>query len=257
MTEPEDGLASGLLEDKELLAMASELARSAGVLINRERYAAEVMETQRRDIKLNLDKQVESHIIAGLASSGIPILCEESGWIGKPSATYWAVDGLDGTVNLHYGLPFAAVSIALVRDASPILGAIYDFTHDEMFSGAIGLGVSLNGRPVTISRNNAVEQALLLTALATRGKFDPETLGNFGQRLGRWRKVRMLGSAALSLAYVASGRADACEIEGIMIWDVMAGIALVRAAGGYAVCSAGFDSVVDVIATNGKITFEG
>lgn len=251
--------AASIFYDKEemgrMLASAKLAAHKAGSFIKEAKDTASIVEMSRRDIKLDLDRKAEEIIVSSLATK-FPILCEETGWIGDMSSGYWVVDGLDGTVNLYYGIPMASVSIGFVYDDQPVIGVVYDFIHDEMFSGMVGDGVAVNERSVEVSRTDSVDQALLLTALATKGNFDSSTLSEFGQRLGQWRKVRMLGSAALSLAYVASGRADACEITNIMEWDVMAGLALVRAAGGSISAKPLGSDMLDIYASNGLIAAE-
>jgi len=242
----------------EHLALAIEAARQAGAFLNQLKRGngLEITEATRRDIKLNADREVEEIIRRELGNS-LPILGEEAGWRGQAgNAVYWIVDGLDGTVNFLRDIPIAAVSIALVRDGKPVLGVVHDFLRDELFAGVVGSGATLNGGPIQVSQNAEPAAALLLTAVATSRDFGDAALAAFGVSLGRWRKVRMLGSAAISLAYVAAGRADACELAGIMEWDVAAGIALVRAAGGAAVSSATVQAhVVDIYAHNGHLAF--
>jgi myo-inositol-1(or 4)-monophosphatase len=157
-------------------------------------------------------------------------------------------------VNFLADIPLACVSIALVREGRSDLGVVFDFLHDEMFAGAVGRGATLNGARITVSATADPGAALLLSAVATRRDFAPDAMAAFGAGLARWRKVRMLGSAALSLAYVAAGRADACELAGIFEWDVAAGLALVEAAGGVTRAEpAGPGHVVDIYAHNGAL----
>jgi len=243
----------------ERLASAIQAARKAGAFLIslKRRNGIEITESTRRDIKLNADREVEEIIKRELGGS-LPILGEESGWSTENArdSAYWIIDGLDGTVNFLQDIPIAAVSIALIRDGEPVLGVVHDFLHDELFAGGVGAGATLNGHPIHVSNTAEPAAALLLSAVATKRDFGDAALATFGVSLGRWRKVRMLGSAAISLAYVAAGRADACELAGIMEWDVAAGIALVRAAGGAAVfATAGQPHVVDIYAHNGHLAF--
>ena len=122
-----------------------------------------------------------------------------------------------------------------------------------MFSGILGLGSRLNGSPIEVSNNTDVSKALLLTALSTKSEFSVPSLFEFVQGLGKWRKVRMLGTAALSMAYLAAGRADACQIKDIMFWDVAAGIAIVNAAGGRVVTEFSESHILDIDADNGLL----
>ncbi len=237
----------------DYLETARSAAKAAGCFLRTSERSI-VVENARRDIRLDSDSKSEQIIFTHLGSD-FSILSEEHGWVGGEATCYWVVDGLDGTVNYHHSIPLTAVSIGLVINREPVLGVVYDFFHNEMFSGCVGHGVTLNGKSVCVSQIDSVESALLLTALATKRVFDESVLESFGRKLGRWKKVRMLGSASLSLAYVASGRADACEIEGIMDWDVAAGVALVRAAGGVVLCNSIDNHVNDVHANNGCFKF--
>jgi myo-inositol-1(or 4)-monophosphatase len=143
------------------------------------------------------------------------------------------VDPLDGTFNFSRGLPIAAVSIGLCRGTQPILGVIYDFMHDELFSGVVGIGATCNGKSIVVSGITNPAQGALATGLPVTRSYKPEDLQGFLLRAQTFKKIRMLGSAAISLASVACGRLDAYEEESIMLWDVIAGVAIVQAAGGF------------------------
>nr|WP_294566316.1 inositol monophosphatase family protein [uncultured Rhodopila sp.] len=245
------------MRESDLLDLAVDAARCAGRLIAATLAGggSPVLQSSARDLKLAVDLQAEAIIRERLRRSGIAVLGEENGWAGEGESPElcWIVDGLDGTVNVHYGIPFAAVSIALSRLGQPELGVVYDFHRDEMFSGRVGLGAFCNGVPVSVSNVASRRCGLLLSAIATKMDASPDRLATFAAGLGQWKKIRMLGSAALSLAYVAAGRADACELASIMLWDVAAGVALVRAAGGSAgIAAGGEEHVVDVFAHNGQ-----
>lgn len=191
----------------------------------------------RRDIKLAADRAAEAVILDYLtAETGMPALSEEAGEVGGApvNGLRWVVDPLDGTANYSRGIPLFCVSIALECEGEPVLGVIHDLSREETFSGTVGLGARLNGAPISVSRNADPARSIFATGLPARRDFSAESLGDFGRSLARWQKVRLLGSAALSLAYVAAGRCDAYAEQSIMPWDVAAGIALVRAAGGKA-----------------------
>lgn len=220
------------------LALARDVACEVGKHLreNQESLSATQAEIG-RDIKAVGDKEAETRIIARLHDeSPFPVFSEEAGWVQNRPAdsgeAYWIVDPLDGTYNYTRGIPIATVSIALVRDLDPLAGVVFDFHRDEMFSGAPEMGARVNETPMQVSDITDPSQASLNTGLPVRADFTPEAMAAFGAELGRWRKVRMLGSAALSLAYVAAGRADLYREDQIMFWDVAAGIALVRATGG-------------------------
>jgi myo-inositol-1(or 4)-monophosphatase len=220
-----------------MAGLASTAARKAGQSL-RSRIAEwnHVTSNKPRDIKLGADRQSEEIILAILrGDSNFPVLSEETGETGNPDPQgyRWIVDPLDGSVNYRYGLPLACVSIALWRDTIPCCGVVYDFWRDELFHAAAGFGTFLNGQPTRVTATTCQDQAIIATGFPANRDFADDALRMFLSTLQRFRKVRLLGSAALSLAYVASGRVDAYYEEDIMLWDVAAGLTLVNSAGGY------------------------
>ncbi len=184
-----------------------------------------------RDIKLRADREAENIVLDTLRTgAGWPILSEESGQIGEIGAAgpYWVVDPLDGTYNYFRGVPLCCVSVALCAGEQPLFGCIFDFNRNEMFTGGPGRPLLCNGAPLV----SAPGAELLATGLPRKGDFSADRLARFGPHVAGWKQVRLIGSAALSLAWVAAGRFDAYEEAGILWWDVAAGVALVRAAGG-------------------------
>lgn len=218
------------------LAIAEDAAREAGALLrDMARGPRVVLDASGRDIKMAADRETEAQILARLAPSGYTVLAEEGGAQGEVSETepLWVVDPLDGTMNFSRGIPFYCTSIALMVGEEPVLGVVHDPLRAETFSGLAAGGCWLNGTPVQVSTVTDPAQAVLATGLPTFGDYSEAHLTEFALRLGRFKKVRMLGSAALMLASVAAGRVDAYGEDNIMLWDVAAGLALVRGAGGY------------------------
>lgn len=218
------------------LALAEEAARAAGAYLREAitRPRVVLLETG-RDIKLEADRMAEARILEVLKSSPYGVLAEESGAHDlRAQEPAWIVDPLDGSLNFQRGVPICAVSIALARGDEPLLGVIYDFNRDEMFSGIVGEGAWLNGAPMRVSEVREQSKAILTTGFPTNRDYSDASLLEFVQHIQRFKKVRLLGSAALMLAYVACGRYEAYAEDNIMYWDVAAGLALVRAAGGCA-----------------------
>lgn len=227
--------------DGEWLALAERAARAAGqFLANSPRRDATVIAETVRDIKLQADRAAEDLIVDILAEgSRIPIVAEERS-ADVPAlpagGLRWIVDPLDGTMNYLQGIPFCCVSVALWSGEEPLAGVVYDFDRDEMFSALVGAGAWLNGSAVHV-RSAPPERAVLCTGFPAGTDFTPTAVSRFVGQVGKFRKIRLLGSAALSLAYVAAGRADVYFERNIRIWDVAAGLAIVRAAGGEFVCA--------------------
>jgi len=218
-------------QEFELAKTAAKIAGECLRKINR----SDILSDSGRDIKHQADIDSEQLIIETLQTLNHPVLAEESGEHGifSEDAPYWVIDPLDGTLNYSYTIPLCCVSIALWKQDTPILGVIYDFIHDELFTGIVGQGAWCNEKPIIVNKTTEFNQAILATGFPVNRDFSDQAIQNFVKQIQAFKKVRLLGSAALSLAYVAYGRIDAYKEENIMFWDVAAGIALVKAAGGF------------------------
>lgn len=222
---------------KKLLALAESAARETGAILRTGGDKSVSLNTA-TDVKLAADVNSETLVRERLAATGLPIIGEELG--GDPAlydaagtALYWVVDPLDGTFNYQRGQPLTCVSIGLMRGSEPVLGVIFNFNADEMFSGLVGEGIFLNGRKIVPAWATEISQACLMTGFPALADKSPEALAPFIAEVGKFKKIRMIGTAALAVAYVACGRADVYQEQGTNLWDIAAGIALVKAAGGF------------------------
>ena len=219
------------------LDLAKRAAKTAGDRLKQERsLPQEILDDAGRDVKLRADREAESSILGILTSeSAFPILTEETGLHGsiQTGGPIWIVDPLDGTVNYSRGLPIFCVSIGLWLDDQPLLGVVYDVLHEGMFSGVVGVGAWRNERSIHVSKIASPTSAIIATGFPVNRDFEAQSLKRFMTFLQEFKKVRLLGSAALSLAYLAAGGVDAYAEEDIMFWDVAAGVAIVSAAGGW------------------------
>lgn len=260
-----------LKEKERLLHLAESTALLAGeCLKNRREDWRSLKSASGHDVKIQADRASEELILECLAVSNIPLFCEESGAVsvekekqrkdGKPDLI-WIIDPLDGTLNYHQGIPLSCVSIALYNKAKPVLGVVFDFNHGDLFSGLVGSGAWLNHRPIQPSQVTEISNAVLCTGFPVNTDFSSPALSRFIVGIQHFRKVRLLGSAALSLCYVACGRVDVYREDNIMFWDVAAGLALVQSAGGTVkVRNLGhLGSPVNVVAANSllEIDFDG
>ncbi len=223
----------------DMLEIAVQAAETAGNYLNRaSEDVIEVLAEPDRDIKLKADIESEHIILAILKDqSDYSILSEEAGLINSSDSDSdsdycWIVDPLDGSFNYSRGNNLCCVSIGLWKSNMPILGVIYNFKQDELFTGVVGEGACLNGKPISVNKDITTEKAVYATGLPLSSDFSKNSLEKFGAELGQYGKIRMIGSAALSLAYVACGRFDIYHEKKIKIWDVAAGLAIVKTAGG-------------------------
>ena len=227
-------------DQKAALRVAVAAARAAGGLMRRCFHEPKkVNKSTPHDIKLELDVQCQRLIERRLRAAfpGIAVLGEE-GVVGDPHAeSRWVVDPIDGTVNFTYGIPHACVSIALQvrrppREFATVIGVVYDPFCDELWTAVRGQAARLNGRITRVSRRTRLEETILTLGFAKHRRSLNAMLPMFNRLVHRVRKIRIMGSAALALTYVASGRMDAYLESGIRLWDIAAGGLILECAGG-------------------------
>jgi myo-inositol-1(or 4)-monophosphatase len=247
------------MEWRELLDTAEAVAREAGGILKEGAGNLRKVEFQdTRDVKLRADVASEELIREQLGKAfSYPVYGEEMGGdesLRQRDEPYWVVDPLDGTYNYLRGSNLCAVSIGLMRGETPVLGVIYDFNSDVCFSGYVGEAFRVNGAAVTPSWAEDVGQAALATGFPAGMDRSADRMQAFLERIAPFKKVRMVGSAALALAFVAGGTYDVYFEESIRLWDVAAGLALVKAAGGaiqMSPCASGKAMAYDVWAGKG------
>ena len=216
----------------ELKVLAVDAARQAGDFLNQNKLEKkEVYKEEGRDIKLVIDQDTEKLIRARLLETNIPILGEEYG--GEiTDERYWVIDPIDGTANYFRGLDECCVSIALMEGNEALIGVVYNFNNNQMYTAIKDHGAFLNNTKISVSKIVSKSKASITTGFPASETI--ESSMNFLEDLKGWKKVRMFGSAALSCAYVASGKCDYYAEKGVYLWDIAAGICLVKEAGGCA-----------------------
>lgn len=237
------------------LSLAKKAALSAGKILLNDNLINETFSSD-KDIKLCADLKAEEIIREILfAESTYPILAEESGKSNeKLGDVYWIVDPLDGTANYARSIPISAISICLINQLEPILGVIYDFNNDNLYEGSKASHALLNDKQIKVSKINNPKSGVLITGLPNDTDYSDEALTKMIKDFQSWRKVRMLGSAAIASAYIASGKADVYKEKNSYIWDVAAGAAIVEAAGGdISISNQNENFQVDVFFSNGLI----
>jgi myo-inositol-1(or 4)-monophosphatase len=210
-------------------------ARAAGDLLRKSFHQPlRVNAKEKHDIKLEIDVQTQQ-LITDLLLKNFPhhALYGEEGIVGDQTSEFqWVVDPLDGTVNYYYGIPHFCVSIALRCQGEIIVGVIYDPMRDEMWAVQKGGKPKLNDRVFRVSERTELHEAVISVGLSKTGVTIESGLPLLQTMAHRARKCRLMGSAALDMAYVACGRFDAYIEQGISLWDVAAGWILIESAGG-------------------------
>ena len=223
------------MDINELLKIAKTAAKDAGNHLA-SFHNTKVDKEEGHDIKLRADKEAEQIILDQLIPTGITILSEECGLLpAGDSNYYWIIDPLDGSLNYLHGLPICCVSIALWQgEDSPLFGVIYDFIHHRLYTGIVGGEATCNGTPIHVSSTSDKSRSIITTGFPVYMKHDEEELARFIRSLQDYKKVRLIGSAALSCAMVAQGSVETYHEHSIAWWDVAAGVAITLAAGGHA-----------------------
>lgn len=240
------------------LDLAKEAAIESGkLLIENKKKLNKRLKSNNKDTKLIADIKAENlikEII--LKKSRYPILAEESGKsVEDLGNTFWVIDPLDGTANYSRGIPLCCVSIGLVRDMKALLGVIYDFNNNDIYVGNSHTKIStLNNEKIFVSDYKKKSDGVLVTGLPVNSDYSDTSLKKTIDDMQLWKKIRMIGSAAMASCYVASGRAEMYKEKGVYIWDILAGAAIVESAGGIADISNVRDNFqVDVVFSNSYI----
>ena len=242
--------------DKELSTAKKASLQSAKLLINQKKLVNDVISNEGRDIKLRADIESENIIKKYLKdNSDLPILAEESGANEDLGSSFWVVDPLDGTSNYSRDFPICCISIALIHENKIILGVINDFNRNIIFEGSTETPAMMNSKPISVSGISDKTKATLATGLPAKGSYKDEAMLALAKEFTQWKKIRMIGSAAMSCAYVASGQFDQYQENGIFLWDIAAGLAIIKAAGGnyHYKSYDDYKFKVDVIANNNCI----
>ena len=268
------------------LRCAVQASHAAGKLMRANlRSTKKINAATQHDIKLELDVRCQKSIERSLlrAYPGIPILGEE-GIVGDPEAPVrWVVDPIDGTVNFTYGIPHACVSIALQQKVpysvfripcSPrraaqdgtrnteydsgrfhsLVGVVYDPFTDELWTAIRGGPARLNGKVIKVSRRAKLSEAIVALGFAKQHYTLGKMLPTFNGLIHRVRKIRIMGAAALSLVYVATGRMDAYVEYGLRLWDIAAGGLIIECAGGdFWSRAVNGEYTYEIVASNGRL----
>lgn len=220
-----------------MLTIAIRAARSAGDLINRAADNAgklQIKQKGRNDYASEVDYRAEQEVIR-IIHTAYPdhaILAEESGEHGG-NDYIWIIDPLDGTTNFLHGFPQYSVSIALKHKGKIEVAVVYDPLRDELFSASRGGGAMLNNRRIRVTRQSTLRGSLLGTGFPFKKQQHLEPYLNMFRALCTDSAgIRRTGSAALDLAYLATGRLDGFWEIGLHQWDIAAGVLLIQEAGG-------------------------
>jgi myo-inositol-1(or 4)-monophosphatase len=201
------------------------------------------------------------------ARPGWGLIMEEGGVIApeEPEGPCWIIDPLDGTTNYLHGIPHYAISIAAIdmplkKGGKLVAAGIFDPMRNEFFFAEPGKGAFLNDRRIRVSGRRDVQDSVFATGIPFKGRGDDELHRIFKAELGEVMAetsgVRRFGAAALDLAWIAAGRYDGFWEHQLSLWDIAAGVLIVREAGGFVSDFASRDRALqsgDIVAANPHI----
>lgn len=242
------------------LEVAVAAARAAEKVLMEQRGRVRVeYKADHRDLVTAADREAEAAVIDVLhgAFPEHGILGEESDEIPTRDGHRWLVDPLDGTTNYAQGLPLFATSIGLEKDGQLLVGVIHAPVLKETYTAVRGYGALCNGRPIHVSATDTLQQSLLVTGFAhDMGGGRRKNVARMDKLIRETRGVRMLGSAAINLAFVAAGLLEAYWAPNNEAWDVAGGALIVAEAGGKVTDMAGGPLDLyrpELLATNGLV----
>ena len=241
--------------DTDRYNIAIEAVRACGDLLLREAGKFDDVAEFAHDVKLSQDRSSEAIILAAIERSfpGDGFLSEERGAKNSSSGFHWVIDPLDGTMNYFRNIPQSCISVACLDRGEHIIGIVYDFLKDELFTAQQGTGAFLNEKPIRVSSVATLGKATIAYGLMKGEeeiRIGMEFLSSFVPRV---RKVRLMGAAALDLCYVACGRFDLFVEFNLKPWDTAAGRLIITEAGGdYR--EEPFGELTKNLATNGILT---
>ncbi len=244
---------------KELLQSAKEAALIGGIVLKenfKKVKEGNIEEKAEKDFVSYVDKTSEERIREFL-SKKYPhhtVVGEEEGASGQGEEYLWFIDPLDGTKNYIAGFPIFGVSVGLVREGEPLVGAVYLPAFDTLFYAAKGLGAFKNGKPISVGETRNIRYSVIAYGFPSRAHRDLDTYWKiFKEIFDKAAAMRRPGAAAVDLCFVAEGSFGGLTEFELNPWDVAAGIVILKEAGGDYHLTKGLSRRTDIIASNGRL----
>ena len=249
-----------MTDDAELFDFSRKVVLEAAALFrtfvkaDAKRIVAESLD--HRETKFSADIRLNEFLLGRLESTALQVLSEEAELphSGKLQGRFWVLDPLDGSVNYARGSGAYGISLALMDGLTPEFGIVYRLDAPAMYAGGRCFSSTRDGIEIAVSHVPSRDHATIATGFPARFRLDdPQQRADFLADIDGYAKVRMLGSAAVSLCLVAEGSVDTYSERAIMLWDVAAGLAIVKGAGGQVLMIGGPLDPLHVTASNGRV----
>ncbi|WP_159455672.1 inositol monophosphatase family protein [Pseudobacteriovorax antillogorgiicola] len=220
-----------------------------------QKIPKDILSCDKNDIKMLADREINTIVSTILSlTSNHSVLSEEGNPIKVTNSPTWIIDPLDGSYNLSRNIPIYCTSIALLKDYVPCLGLIYDLPNRKHYLSTDIRNSRYLGSDLSVSSEIRIENSVIASGFPLEVNFSPSQGNHFLNALRSFKKVRMFGSAAMSLLAVAKGNIDAYYEKDIYIWDIAAGCHLVERSGGRIDIKIDWNTYkCEVFASNGTI----
>ena len=222
--------------EEDLRLLASNITKKTGKKIAKKLGQRHTLtyKSSSTDLVTEIDEWSEREITKYISSHrpNDEIICEEGTYVQGKNNIRWFIDPIDGTTNFVYSHPGFSISVGVEIDKETQIGAIYAPLLNELFSASSSHGTTCNGKEVEVSKTKELSNALIATGFSYKSEFRGTQAKNLIGILPKIRDIRRMGGAAFDLASVACGRVDAFFEYGLSPWDISAGHALVKNAGG-------------------------
>jgi myo-inositol-1(or 4)-monophosphatase len=229
------------------LSIAEAAAREAGIVARDEFANLDTISIEKKGLQdwvsaadREVEKLIKARLLAAFPEDGF--LGEEFGGAEKDGV--WVVDPIDGTGNFVRGIPLFGISIAYWYRGEPLVGVIYDPINEELYAARKGGGATKNGKSIRVREVEGLQDAVIGVGFSTKGSKEQLIEAMRAFLLGG-AEFRRLGAAVLCLAWVAEGRLDAFWHTSLNAWDALAGVVIVREAGGRANRAFGVGELLD------------
>ena len=192
-----------------------------------------ILKSDFKDIKTIADQKMNECILKELGSTNIRVLSEEKEFpTNEIPPQCWIVDPLDGTYNFSRKYPCAGISISLFENGAPVLGVVKDIFNNLTYTSLAKKGAYKNKEKMSVSNTSVINDAILATGFPSGASYDTNDLLDFVRNIQEFKKIRAIGSASMMLSHVADGIFDVYYEKDIYLWDVAAGLSLVKEARG-------------------------
>ena len=245
--------------NKEEIENILRIVKEAGEILKDGFFSLgkDIKTKENRELVTKYDLLSEEFLLNKLSKYGFSFYSEETRQNISDKKDFWCIDPLDGTNNFAYGIPHFAISVALILEKKVVLGIVYDPLKKDLFFAEKGNGAFLNNNKLFVSKRKCLSDSMVASGLPYGRKIDNENnLDNIKRVALEVKGFRRMGSAALDLAYVASGRFDGYWEHDLKSWDMAAGALLVDEANGKVSCYDKSDWNIEkkeILATNGII----